>query len=49
MPRLGIFARVIHGGVTHCDDEVTYTPPSDSRIRVAVLTYPIKQSRIKSG
>ena len=45
MPRLGIFARVIHGGVIHCDDEVTYTPPTDSRIRVAVLTLSDKGSQ----
>ena len=44
----GIFARVIHGGVIHCDDEVTYTPPTDSRIRVAVSSlYPIKAVRDK--
>ena len=45
MPRLGIFARVIHGGVIHCDDEVTYTPPADSRMRVAILTLSDKGSQ----
>ena len=45
MPRLGIFAKVIHGGIIHCDDEVTYTPPTDSRMRVAVLTLSDKGSQ----
>lgn len=45
MPRLGIFARVIHGGVIHSGDEVTYTPPTDSRMRVAILTLSDKGSQ----
>lgn len=45
MPRLGIFAKVIHGGIIHCGDEVTYTPPTDSRMRVAILTLSDKGSQ----
>lgn len=45
MPRLGIFARVIHGGTIQCDDEVTITPRTDSRMRVAVLTLSDKGSQ----
>lgn len=44
MPRLGIF-RSYSWRVIHCDDEVTYTPPTDSRIRVAVLTLSDKGSQ----
>lgn len=45
MPRLGLFARVIHGGTIQCQDEVSFSTRTDLRKRVAVLTLSDKGSK----
>ena len=46
MPREGVFARVLHGGEIHVDDEVTLLPPLENPpLRAAVITLSDKGSR----
>ena len=46
MPREGVFARVLKGGVIHAGDELTLLPPvKDPPLRAAVITLSDKGSR----